>query len=127
MDQVLAKLRDVGNQSTWFPGNLESEVLETNADGLVTKARLVNDVKVAKDEFVLDYTHDDNGFSWTLNAPSKAQKVQNGSWRLADKGDKTDVTFSLEIDTSLPLPGFIQKKTLKDTLKSATKALQGQF
>ena len=127
MDQVLAKLRDVGNQSTWFPGNLESEVLETNADGLVTKARLVNDVKVAKDEFVLDYTHNDNGFSWTLNAPSKAQKVQNGSWRLADKGDKTDVTFSLEIDTSLPLPGFIQKKTLKDTLKSATKALQGQF
>lgn len=126
-DQVLAKLRDVGNQSTWFPGNLESEVLSTNDDGLVAQARLVNDVKVAKDEFVLDYTHSDDGFSWTLNAPSKAQKTQNGSWKCVAKGDKTDVTFSLEIDTTLPLPGFIQKKTLKDTLKNSTKALQGQF
>lgn len=126
-DQVLAFLRDIDNQQNWFPGNTASEVLERDADGLPTKARLVNDVKVAKDEFVLDYTHNDNGFSWHLPEPTKVQKTQEGSWTVVDKGGKAEATMALTIDTALPLPGFVQKKTLKDTLKGATKALAAQF
>jgi ribosome-associated toxin RatA of RatAB toxin-antitoxin module len=126
-DQVLAFLRDVDNQKNWFPGNPESEVLERGADGFPSTARLVNDVKVAKDEFFLVYTHNPNGFSWTMREPSKAQKEQNGSWTVTDKGGKCDVTFALSIDSSLPLPGFVQKSVLKDTLKGATKALAKQF
>ena len=126
-DQVLAFLRDIDNQKNWFPGNTSSEVLERDADGRPTKARLVNDVKVAKDEFVLDYTHNDSGFSWHLPEPTKVQKTQEGSWTLVDKGGRTEATMSLTIDTSLPLPGFVQRKTLKDTLKGATKALAAQF
>lgn len=121
---VLAIIRDIDGQASWFPGNLESEVLETNDEGLATKARLVNDVKVTKDEFELNYTHSDNGMSWSLVAPSKAQKEQDGSWALADKGGATEATMSLTIDSALPLPGFMQKKVLKDTLSSATKALK---
>jgi ribosome-associated toxin RatA of RatAB toxin-antitoxin module len=127
VDQVLAFLRDIDNQKNWFPGNNDSQVLERDEAGLPTKARLVNDVKVAKDEFVLDYTHTDSGFSWHLPEPTKVQKVQEGSWALADKGGRTEATMSLTIDTTLPLPGFVQKKTLKDTLKGATKALAAQF
>ncbi len=124
---VLAFLRDIGNQKKWFPGNLESDVLETNAEGLVTKARLVNDVKVAKDDFQVVYSHNDAGFAWSLAEPTKIQKENSGSWALADKGGKTEATMSLTIETSLPLPGFVQKKTLKDTLKNTTKALAKQF
>ena len=127
VDQVLAFLRDIDNQKNWFPGNLESEVLERDDQGRCTRARLINDVKVAKDEFVLDYTNSDSGFSWHLPEATKVQKTQEGSWALADKGGKTEATMTLTIDTSLPLPGFIQKKTLKDTLKGATSALVKQF
>jgi ribosome-associated toxin RatA of RatAB toxin-antitoxin module len=127
VDQVLAFLRDIDNQKNWFPGNNDSEVLERDDAGLPTRARLVNDVKVAKDEFQLDYTHNDSGFSWTLVAPTKVQKTQAGSWSLADKGGNTEATMALTIDTTLPLPGFVQKKTLKDTLKGATSALAKQF
>jgi ribosome-associated toxin RatA of RatAB toxin-antitoxin module len=127
LDRVLAFLRDIDNQKNWFPGNEVSEVLERDENGLPTRARLVNDVKVAKDDFTLDYTHNDTGFSWRLPAPTKVQKVQEGSWSLADKGDKTEATMALTIDTSLPLPGFVQKKTLNDTLKGATSALVKQF
>ena len=124
---VLAFLRDIGNQKNWFPGNLESDVLETDADGMVVKARLTNDVKVAKDTFEVNYQHNDSGFAWSLAAPTKIQKDNCGSWSLVDKGGKTEATMSLTIDTTLPLPGFVQKKTLKDTLKATTKALAGQF
>ena len=125
--QVLAFLRDIDNQKNWFPGNLVSEVIERDENGLPTKARLVNDVKVAKDDFTLDYTHNDTGFSWHLPAPTKVQKVQEGSWSLADRGDQTEATMTLMVDTSLPLPGFVQKKTVKDTLKGATSSLAKQF
>lgn len=124
---VLAKLQDVANQSSWFPGCLESEVIETDDQGRPKRARLVQDQKVTKDEFQLDYVHMDNGFSWTLVEPTKVQKSQSGSWTLVDKGGKTEATLELEIDTSMPLPGFVQKKTLKGTLKDATNALVKQF
>ncbi len=126
-DQVLAFLRDIDNQKNWFPGNLESEVLEHDEQGRCSRARLVNDVKVAKDEFVLEYTHSDDGFSWHLPEATKVQKTQEGNWTVIDEGGRSQATMTLTIDTSLPLPGFIQRKTLKDTLKGATSALTKQF
>ncbi len=127
IDEVLAFLRDIDNQSTWFPGNTASEVLERDDEGRPSKARLVNDVKVAKDEFVLDYTHNDTGFSWHLPTATRVQKAQEGSWVLVDKGASTEATMSLTVDTAIPLPGFVQKKTVKDTLKGATSALVKHF
>jgi ribosome-associated toxin RatA of RatAB toxin-antitoxin module len=127
LDEVLAFLRDIDNQKNWFPGNLASEVLERDEQGRPTKARLVNDVKVAKDDFTLDYAHNDTGFSWHLPKPTSVQKHQEGSWSLVDRGGSTEATMSLTIDTALPLPGFVQRKTLKDTLKGATSALVKQF
>ncbi len=124
---VIAFLRDIANQSSWFPGNLESEVLETNDDGTVARARLTNDVKVAKDTFEVVYHHSTDGYSWKLAEATKIQKDNSGSWKVVDKGGKSEATMTLSIDTTLPLPGFVQKKTLKDTLKNTTKALQDKF
>lgn len=124
LDEVLATIRDVAGQKDWWPGTISSEVLETDAEGRPTRAALVNDVKVAKDSFELDYTHTDNGMAWSLVAPSKAQKAQTGSWELTDKGGSTEATVSLTVDSSLPLPGFVQKKVIGDTLKGATEGLK---
>jgi len=127
-DQVLAFLRDIDNQKNWFPGNSASEVLERDDQGRPSKARLVNDVKIAKDEVTLDYTHDDDGFSWRLPSPTKVQKTQVGSWKVVSTGpDSCQATMSLTLDTALPLPGFVQKKTLKDTLQGATSSLAKSF
>ena len=125
---VLAFLRDIDNQKNWFPGNVDSEVLERDAAGLPARARLVNDVKVAKDEFLLDYTHTDNGFSWVLVKPTSVQKSQAGSWLVNDvNGGRCDVTMTLTVDTSLPLPGFVQNRIIKDTIKGALSGLAKQF
>lgn len=125
---VLEFLRDIDHQQDWFPGNTASEVLDRDAEGHCSRARLVNDVKVAKDEFELDYTHTADGFSWKLVAPTKVQKRQEGSWRVVDAGaGRCEATMSLTVDTTLPLPGFVQKKTVKDTLKGATSALVKHF
>lgn len=124
LDAVLATIRDLPAQTRWFPGCVSSEVLTSDSEGMPTRARQVNDVKVAKDDFELDYAHTAEGMSWQLVAPSKAQKDASGSWSLRSKGSGTEATLSLSIDPSLPLPGFIMKKALGDTLKGATKGLK---
>ncbi len=125
LQDVLAVVRDVAGQPDWFPGTISAEVVDTGADGLATRAHMVNDVKIAKDEFDIDYTHTDDTLSWKLVAPSKAQKDQSGSWKLTDKGNgTTEATLTLSVDSSLPLPGFIQKKAINDTVKNAVKGLK---
>lgn len=122
--EVLAAIRDLPAQPKWFPGCMSSQVLTTGDDGLPLRARQVNDVKIAKDEYELDYSHTDSGMSWTLVSPSKAQKAASGSWTLKEKGAGTEATLHLDIDPAIPLPGFLLKKTLGDTLKGATKGLK---
>mgnify|MGYP001765232814 CR=1 FL=1 len=126
-DEVLAFLRDIDRQKTWFPDNAESEVLERDDEGRCLKAQLANDVKVAKDRFVLNYEHNDSGFSWRLAEPTLVQKTQQGSYTLTAKGQQTQVTMTLAVDTTLPLPGMIQKRIVKGTVQGATKALANQF
>lgn len=128
VEEVMAFLTDIANQHTWWPGMFKSEPLETDDQGRVTKARIGNDVKIAKDEFDVDYSYDsDTSYSWSLGSKSSMQKTQDGSWTLAAKGGRTEATLWLEIDPSLPLPGFVLKKTLGDTVKNATKALAKSF
>jgi hypothetical protein len=122
---VLIVLLNIADQREWWPGMFKSEPLETDDEGRVTKARIGNDAKVAKDEFDVTYAHGDLGYSWSLASKSSMQRSQEGSWQLKDNGDSTtDVTLTLAIDVSLPLPGFIIKKTVKDTVNGATKGLQ---
>jgi len=123
-DDVLAIVRDIDTMSDWFPGCVASELLESDADGMPARAMQVNDVKVAKDKFELIYTNSDNSLAWTLAAPSTAQKVQNGSWTVVSDGSGSKVTFDLTIDAALPMPGFMQKKIVKDTVKNGLQALK---
>ena len=122
LDQVLATIRDVAGQTEWWPGTISAVVDTTDDAGLPARATLVNDVKVAKDEFQLDYEHSDTGMSWTLVAPSKAQKAQKGSWVLVDKGGATEATVSLDVDSS-PVARLRAKKVIGDALKGATEGL----
>lgn len=127
LEQVLEKLRDIDHQKDWFPDNLESQVLERDEHGRCVRGRMVNDVKVVKDDFVLDYTHSDTGFAWRLTSPTRVQKDQQGSWTLVDKGGATEATMRLTLDPSIPLPGFVQKRIVTGTVRGATKALAAQF
>jgi hypothetical protein len=124
IQSVLSVIRDLPAQVEWFPGCVSSTVLQIDDGGLPLRARQVNDVKVAKDEFELDYTHTDSSMAWRLVAPSTAQKDASGSWSLVAKGDRTEATLSISLEPSLPLPGFLVKKAIGDTVKGATRALK---
>jgi hypothetical protein len=123
-DEVLEVVRDVGGQQRWWPGMLASEVLESDGDGHTRRARIVNDVKVAKDEFELLYEHPDGGLSWQLAGTSMAQRSQVGSLMVEADGEATTATLTLTIATSLPLPKLVQRKVVTDAASGALEGLR---
>ena len=127
--EVVAVLRDIAGQSQWWPGQYRSEPLETDDDGRVTRALIGNDVKVAKDDFEVVYTHGPgaSGYTWVLASPSRVQRSQSGEWSVRSTGaDACEVTLSLTVDSTLPLPGFVLRKVLQDTVNGATGGLRSR-
>lgn len=129
MDALLAVVRDIAAQPDWWPGMRSSEVLEHDEYGRVVRARLVNDVKVARDEFVLRYRHSETAVEWELEGTSLAQRSQTGSWTFTPETStpddpRTRATLSLRVETSLPLPGFVQRRVLTATATDAIRALK---
>jgi hypothetical protein len=53
-------------------------------------------------------------------------KAQDAGYTLTADGDKTKVRFDMKIDLSVPLPGFIVKRTLKGGMETATDGLRKQ-
>ncbi len=124
VDRVAAVLRDLPAQSEWFPGCVDAEVLEADGEGQPLRARQVNDVKVARDEFELVYDQQPGSMGWTLAAPSTAQKAASGRWSWAQDAGGTVVELELTVEPSIPIPGFMAKKVLGDTAKGAIEGLR---
>ena len=45
---------------------------------------------------------------------------------MTPQGDKTKVRFDLKVDPSVPIPGFLLKRTLKGAMETATDGLRKQ-
>ena len=123
VDAVLATVRDVDAQHTWWPGMVSSEVVERDGHGLPLRARIVSDVKVATDRFEVRYRHTEDALHWELEGSSLAQRAQEGAWVLAPVDGGTEVTLSLTVTSSLPLPRMVQRKVIGDNVAGAVAAL----
>lgn len=53
-------------------------------------------------------------------------RSQEAAYTLTPQGDKTKVRFELTVDPSVPIPGFLLKRTLKGAMETATDGLRKQ-
>jgi uncharacterized membrane protein len=124
LDRVLATLRDVGSQPAWVREVRSAVVLETNDDGTPARARFTAGTPVGTDEYTLAYVHVPDGVRWSL-VEGRLQTGQDASYRLRPLGrDRTEVTFELLISHSLPLPGFLRRKVIKDLVSGNLAGLK---
>ena len=77
------------------------------------------------DEMEVEYTFTDTTAGWTLISSSQL-KAQDAVYTLTPAGDKTKVRFDLNVDPSIPIPGFLLKRTLKGAMETATDGLRKQ-
>jgi ribosome-associated toxin RatA of RatAB toxin-antitoxin module len=122
-EQVLSVIRDVEAYPEWTGGIAKAEVLEEGASG-PRKVAFHMSQSGMSDDYTLDYDWRDDGVSWTLAEPSKLQKSQKGSYRLAADGGTTQVTYHLTMDIKIPMIGLMKRKAEKMIIDSALKELK---
>jgi coenzyme Q-binding protein COQ10 len=92
-------------------------------------ARVTYNVSMMKDiVYTLDHKEDAASgiMEWTL-VESDAMKKNVGRWTIKSAGaGKTDVTYSVEIDFKIPVPGFILNRLVKGQLPAMLKSFEKQ-
>ncbi|MGW4098715.1 MULTISPECIES: SRPBCC family protein [unclassified Mycobacterium] len=123
--EILDVVADVEATPTWSPQYQRAEVLESYDDGRPKQVKMTVKAAGLTDEQVIEYTWSENKVSWTLVRAGQL-KAQDASYTLTPEGDKTRVRFDITIDLSVPLPGFILKRTMKGGVETATEGLRKQ-
>jgi uncharacterized membrane protein len=121
---VMAVIADFPAYPEWVAAAKRVEVVETGDDGRARRVHFVLDAGAVKDDYVLDYTWDgDHRVTWTL-VKGQMQKRQDGSYTLVETDGRTEVTYSITIDLSIPMLGMIKRKAEKVILDTALKELK---
>lgn len=123
--EILDVIADVENASSWSPQYQSAEVIDTHADGRPKRVKMKVKAAGLTDEMEVEYTFTDTTAGWTLINSSQLKK-QEATYTLTPQGDKTKVRFDLDVDPSIPIPGFLLKRTLKGAMETATDGLRKQ-
>ncbi|MCV7201389.1 cyclase [Mycolicibacterium peregrinum] len=123
--EILDVVADVEATPSWSPQYQRAEILESYDDGRPKQVKMTVKAAGLTDEQVIEYTWSENKVSWTLVSAGQL-KAQDASYTLTPDGDKTKVRFDISIDLSVPLPGFILKRTMKGGVETATEGLRKQ-
>jgi hypothetical protein len=121
----MAVIADFPAYPQWVAAAKQVEVLEPGPDGRARRVHFVLDAGAVKDDYVLDYTWEgDRRVSWNL-VKGQMQKRQEGSYTLAETAPgRTEVTYAITIDLSIPMLGMIKRKAEKVILDTALKELK---
>ncbi len=122
---VMDVIGDFPAYPDWAKGVQEARVVATGADGWAEQVFFRLDVAPIKDEYTLAYTWDGyDEVTWTL-VSGKMLRTLDGAYTLRDLGDgRTEVTYRLALDVSIPLIGMLKRKGEKILIDTALKGLK---
>jgi hypothetical protein len=93
-------------------------------DGRAEQVRFVLDVAPIKDEYTLTYDWDDDRqVTWSL-VKGNLLRSMDGAYVLRDLGGRTEVTYRLALDLSIPLIGMLKRKGEKVLIDTALRGLK---
>lgn len=127
---VMAVIADFPAYPQWAKGVTVAEVVSSYDDadpvarGRAKQVFFALDVSPIKDEYTLAYTWDgDRQVTWTL-VEGKMLRALDGAYVLTESGGRTEVTYRLALDVSIPLIGMLKRKGEKILIDTALKGLQ---
>ena len=124
-EEILAVIADVESAPSWSPQYQKAEILETYDTGRPKRVKMKIKAAGLTDEQEVEYSWTDTTAGWTLIKAGQL-KSQEATYTLTPQGDKTKVRFDLHVDPSVPIPGFLLKRTLKGAMETATDGLRKQ-
>jgi len=124
-DEILDVIADVRSVPSWSPQYQSAEVLDTHDDGRPKRVKMKVKASGITDEMEVEYNFTGDTAGWTLIKSSQLKK-QEATYALTPAGDRTKVRFELTVDPSIPIPGFLLKRTIKGAMETATDGLRQQ-
>jgi uncharacterized membrane protein len=123
-DAIFDVIADFEAYPEWQDEFKEVEILEADADGWGTKVRFVVDAKVMTARIVLSYEYSDDAMRWVLVEGDGVRK-NDGAYLLEDLGDGTTrVTYEVEIEPAVPMPGMLRRKAAKRIAEGALRGMK---
>ena len=122
---VQEALFTVGSYPEWLSSIKKADVLETDSENRVLKAKLTIDAGMMKDRVVLDYdwSAEPAIFSFTMDEADLLTQMDGTYTLKAIDADSTQVTYELEVAVSLPVPAMMITKAQQQTIDAALKEL----
>ncbi|MFT5222110.1 MAG: ribosome-associated toxin RatA of RatAB toxin-antitoxin module [Glaciecola sp.] len=123
---VMAVITDLESYPVWAEGVTKVEVHERDDQGRAIEATMWIDAKVFQLDYRLRYEHvNETLITWTLVEGNQITQL-DGSYGLVERKGMTEVTYALEVDIALPLPGFMKKRGAKAILETGLRGLKAQ-
>ena len=123
-ERIYGVIIDMQSYPEWAEGVKKAEVLETDDQGRPLRVRFTVDARVMEVTYVLGYEHEEpDRLTWELLEGNQINKL-DGEYALDGSGSATEVTYTLEVDVDLPLPGFMKKRAAKVIMETGLKGLK---
>ena len=109
----------------WAKDVKQVTILERDAEGRGAKVEYRAAAFGRSTRYVLqyDYSEAPGKFSWTLVEGEMVRAI-DGTYRFGADGDGTRVSYDLAIEPSIPLPGFLKRRTAAMIVGTALKELK---
>lgn len=124
-EEIFDVIADVKSAPTWSPQYQSAEILDTYDNGRPKRVKMKIKAAGLTDEQEVEYSWTDTTAGWTLIKAGQL-KSQEATYTLTPQGDTTTVRFDLKVDPSVPIPGFLLKRTIKGAMETATDGLRKQ-
>jgi ribosome-associated toxin RatA of RatAB toxin-antitoxin module len=121
---VMKIIADLEAYPQWQPDIKDVEILETGDDGRARRARFEVSAVGFTASFELEYEYTSTEMRWRL-VESDVLTRSDGSYVLVDQGDgTTQVTYELDVDTSIAVPAFLRRQIANRVVSSALQGVK---
>lgn len=125
-DDVLTTILDLEAYPEWSSDVKSVEVLDRDDQGRPRDAKFDVDARVAQVDYVLRYDYDgDADVQWSLLSGEVLSQL-DGRYVLVDQDGSTHVTYALEVDITMPVPGFLKKRAARTILDTGLRGLKSR-
>jgi uncharacterized membrane protein len=109
----------------WAKDVKQANILQRDAEGRGSQVEYRAAAFGRSTRYVLryDYSQAPAAFSWSLVEGEMVRTI-DGTYRFDRDGEGTRVSYDLAIDPSIPLPGFLKRRTAGKIVSTALKELK---
>ena len=128
VEQCFAVVTDLGHYPDWAPDIKAVTIEETDAQGRALQAtfRAAAFGRSTTVTLEYDYTGAPNRVSWVQRRGDITSRY-DGSYEFEELDGEAEVTYNLEVDFRVPIPGFVKRRAESRIVGTALRELKAKI